>query len=295
MVTFKPLRSHQGWYGLLSCLGLLAGDTLLLVTLARRPINGLSFIRGFMVLLSLPLLCYLVYRTWGCFTLKYRVSRDGVTIVWGPMRQVVPMAQVVRMVHGGGGMAKQGWWHWPGPHASVRGEGPLGHWVSFASRRPAEQLLLVTADGVVGISPAGAERFVQVVQERHLLGPARHLSAEPKWPRPWGWRFWQDRVGQGLLLAGLALVLVLFGFLAFRFPTLPEQVVLHFDSAGQPDRVGARQGLFLLPLIGLLAWGVNAVWGIAIYRRQRLAAYLLWGGAIAVQIIGGLALASLIR
>jgi uncharacterized membrane protein len=97
-----------------------------------------------------------------------------------------------------------------------------------------------------------------------------------------------------LLLTGLLLCLALFGFLAFRFPVLPESVPLHFDAAGQPDRIGPRQGLFLLPLIGLLAWGINAVWGGVIYRRQRLAAYLLWGGAIAVQVIAGLALWGLI-
>ena len=79
---------------------------------------------------------------------------------------------------------------------------------------------------------------------------------------------------------------------AFAY-TLPEEVVLHFNSAQEPDRVGPRQGLFLLPLIGLLAWGINTVWGGVIYHRQRLAAYLLWGGAIAVQIIAGLALGSL--
>ena len=170
----------------------------------------------------------------------------------------------------------------------------MGQLLSYATRPPAEQLLLVTSRMVYGISPAEQERFLEALQERHLMGPARILPTEPTWPRLWRWRFWQDRVGQGLLLAGLLLCLALFGFLAFRFPVLPESVPLHFDAAGQPDRIGPRQGLFLLPLIGLLAWGINAVWGGVIYRRQRLAAYLLWGGAIAVQVIAGLALWGLI-
>ena len=293
-MTFKPLRSRQGWYGLLSCLVLLAVDALLLRFLLSMPISGTSFILALLVLLSLPLLLYLAYRTWGCFSLEYRVDRDGVTIVWGPMRRAVPMGQIERIVRRGLPSETPRRWPWPGPYAATRSESSLGQLLSYATRPPAEQLLLVTPRMVYGISPADQERFLEALQERHLMGPARTLPTEPTWPRLWRWRFWQDRVGQGLLLAGLLLCLALFGFLAFRFPALPESVPLHFDAAGQPDRIGPRQGLFLLPLIGLLAWGINAVWGGVIYRRQRLAAYLLWGGAIAVQVIAGLALWGLI-
>ena len=293
-MTFKPLRSHQGWYGLLACLGLLAVDAVLIGILVSVPISGLSFALVILVLLSLPLLLYLAYRTWGCLSLHYQVSRDGVTIVWGPMRQAVPMTQIERVVRNGPATRKRRWWPWPGPHAAARSESPVGPLSSFATRPPEEQLLLVTSGPVYGISPADQEGFLAAMQERHLLGTARTLPMDPTWPSLWSWRFWQDRIGQGLLLAGLVLGLALFGFLAFRFPSLPEQVVLHFDASGQPDRVGPRQGLFLLPLIGLVTWGINTTWGGIIYRRQRLAAYLLWGGAVGVQLIAALALWSLI-
>lgn len=272
----------------------MVADGLLLRSVWVRPINGLSFVLTLLVLLSLPLLLYLAYRTWGCFTLEYWVDRDGVTIIWGPMRQVVPMGRIERIVRGDSSTAKRRWWPWPGPYAAARWQGPLGRLLSYATRPPPEQLLLVTSEAVYGISPAEPERFLEVLQERHRLGPARILSPEPIWPSLWRWRFWQDRVGQGMLLAGLILNLAVFGLLCFRFPTLPERVVLHFNAAGQPDRIGPRQGLLLLPLIGLLAWGVNTIWGGVIYRRQRPGAYLLWGGAVVVQIIAGLALWSLI-
>jgi len=293
-MVFKPLRSHQGWYGLLSCLGLLGIDALLVCILRGRPVSGISFLLALLILLSSPLLLYLAYRTWGCLSLEYWVDRDGVTIIWGPMRQPVPMGRIERIIRGGIPAVEQHWWPWPGPYAAVRVESPLGQLFSYATRPPSEQLLLVTPGAVYGISPAEPERFLEALQERHLLGPARTLPAEPIWPRLWQWPFWRDRVGQGLLLLGFLLDLTLFGWLCFRFPALPDRLPLHFNAAGQPDRVGPRQGLFLLPLIGLLAWGVNAIWGGVIYRRQRLGAYLLWGGAVAVQIIAALALKSLI-
>jgi len=295
VVTFKPLRSRQGWYGLLVGLALLAADGLLLSVVLGRPIDGPSFVLVLLILLSLPLLLYLAFRLWGCFNLRYLVDRNGVTIVWGPMRQEVALGQIERIVKGGTVQRRLAWWPWPGLHAAVGGESDLGPYFSLATRPPAQQLLLVTPGKVYGISPAEPERFLEALQERNLLGPAHILPAEPRWPSLWSWGFWRDRLGQALLLSGVALVLALFGFLAFRFPSLPPEIPLHFDALGRPDRVGPRQGLFLLPLIGLLAWTINTAWGGLIYRRQRLAAYLLWGGTIAVQIIAGLALASLIR
>jgi len=295
VVTFKPLRSRQGWYGLLVGLALLAVDGVLLSVVLRRPTDGLSFVVVLLMLFSLPLLLYLAFRLSGCFNLRYLVDRNGVTIVWGAMRQAVAMGRIERIVKGGTAQRRLAWWPWPGLHAGVGGESDLGPYFSLATRPPAQQLLLVTPEKVYGISPAEPERFLEALQERNMLGPAHTLPAEPQWPLLWSWRFWHDWLGQALLLAGLALVLVLFGFLAFRFPSLPPEIPLHFDALGRPDRVGPPQGLFLLPLIGLLAWSINTVWGGVIYRRQRLAAYLLWGGAVAVQIIAGAALASLIR
>jgi hypothetical protein len=145
---------------LLSCLVLLAVDTLLLRFLLGRPISGTSFILALLVLLSLPLLLYLAYRTWGCFSLEYRVDRDGVTIVWGPMRRAVPMGQIERIVRGGSPSERPRRRPWPGPYAATCSESPLGQLLSYATRPPAEQLLLVTPMMVYGISPAEQERFL---------------------------------------------------------------------------------------------------------------------------------------
>jgi hypothetical protein len=71
---------------------------------------------------------------------------------------------------------------------------------------------------------------------------------------------------------------------------------LHFDASGLPDRIVPKSGLFVLPLIGLIAWVFNLVMGIWLYRWvQQGAAYLLWGGAVVVQFVAGLALFNLMR
>jgi hypothetical protein len=65
---------------------------------------------------------------------------------------------------------------------------------------------------------------------------------------------------------------------------------------GWPDRISPKAGLIALPAIGLVAWAMNLVIGILIYRRiQRQGAYLLWAGALAVQAVAGMALFNIMR
>jgi len=88
----------------------------------------------------------------------------------------------------------------------------------------------------------------------------------------------------------------MFAVLSFLFPYLSADLPLHFDVNGLPDRIASKSGLFGLPVIGLVTWLFNTVVGIWLYRRiQRGAAYLLWGGAMVVQGITGLALFNLMR
>ena len=88
-----------------------------------------------------------------------------------------------------------------------------------------------------------------------------------------------------MLATGFLAVLALIGLLCFEFPTLPRLVPLHFDAVGNPDRLGPRGQIFIIPLIGLLALLLNGVLGWVAYRYERVAGYLLWGGTILIQVL----------
>ena len=75
------------------------------------------------------------------------------------------------------------------------------------------------------------------------------------------------------------------GLLTFRYPGLPLLIPLHFDAAGIPDRFGPRVQVFITPLIGLLTLLFNGTLGGLAYQRERVISYLLWGGAVLVQIL----------
>jgi hypothetical protein len=297
-MTFKPLSRPDRWYALLLIVGLLLLDLLLVRAVASRPVDGLSFLLALWVLGSLLVAGYLGYRTVGAFTLEYWVDRDGVTLVWGPTRQIIPMAAIQRIQRGAisVGVDRLWPWHWPYTERRRLWGADVGVVSSYATRPLTEQLILVTDGESYGISPSEPAKFLAAVQSRYALGIVRPKRPELQRPPLWTWRLWRDRVAQVLIVGGLIGVLFMFGILAFRYPSVPADVPLHFDVNGIPDRIAAKSGLFALPLIGMLVWLANLIAGIWLYRRYQLgAAYLLWGGAVVVQAIAGLALLNLIR
>jgi hypothetical protein len=299
-MTFKPLYCSDRWKGLLAVLGLALLDVLLLRVVTSRPVDGASYILGLLVLASVPVMVYLLYRTVGAFTLEYWVDRDAVTVVWGPSRQVVPMAEIQRVQRGATPPAdvhaRPRPWHWPCPDCRQVLNPQLGVVRMYATRSLVEQVVLVTPGANFGISPADPQGFIEALQERYRLGVARPLRAEIQRPPLWTWELWRDWRALALIGAGLLGVLAMFGALCFRFPVLSSDLPLHFDVNGLPDRIAPKAGLFALPFIGLLLWAVNLVAGILVYRRgQRQGAYILWAGALAVQVILGLALFNLMR
>jgi hypothetical protein len=97
----------------------------------------------------------------------------------------------------------------------------------------------------------------------------------------------EDSLGVGLLVGALLLMLLLFLWLATSYSSLPDLLPLHFDANGNPDRIGERQEVFVLPAIGLVINLVNIAAGLVARIRFRMvfAAYLLWAGALMVQLL----------
>lgn len=297
-MIFKPCYSADRWKGVQAILALLLLDYILVRIVTGRSVDGASFILGVLVLVSLPVLGYLAYRTLGIFRLEYWVDRDGVTLVWGPTQQIIPMGDILRIQRGA---ALQPWdhaerWHWPCPESRMTASLALGPVRCYATRPLGEQIILITDQGNYGLSPADADAFIAALQSRFRLGIARPRQAGVQRSPLWTWELWRDGRALALIGAGLLGVLLMFAALSFRFPALSSDLPLHFDVNGVPDRIAPKSGLFALPMIGLLTWGANLAAGVWVYRKvQRQGAYLFWAGAMIVQIIAGLALFNLMR
>ncbi len=278
-------------------LGLVTGIGLMLTILLvnfnliwlamNRPLAIGTFVIGLAVLMSLFFLGLLGYWLYGLIRSGYSLDRNALIIHWGPTEQIIPTNQIERVLTGAeiqerihfyGGI-------WPG-HCVGYGEIPdAGPTLFYATAPPRHQIYIVTPGLTYGISPADPEGFLESLHKRLEMGPTQVVEQSSTRPAILDWEIWGDRLALALLIGGIVAVLALIGLLCFWFPALPRMVPLHFDLAGNPDRLDPRNKIFIIPLIGLLALLLNGLLGGLLYRRERMASYLLWGGAAFVQVL----------
>lgn len=295
-MVFKPAPDRSRWEGLAVTGWVLLIDLALVVWLLRRPVDGVSFLLLAAVLLSLPLLLHLLYRTWGAFTLEYWIDRNAVRIRWAAECVVVPLPEIVQVLRDGAPPVPRSARFWPAIFVRPLSSSSNERWSLYATRPPGESLWLETADALFAISPADPKAFLAALQAHNQLGPSHHLALGSERIGLPSVAPLEEPLGRRLLLAGLLGVLVLFGILFFAYPALPDLLIFHYDAAGVPDSIRPKSALFLLPSIGLIAFAVNSLAGLWLaYRRQATGASLLWGSTLAVQILSLLALFSLIR
>lgn len=311
-MVFRPLPCPTRWEGLAAAFWIVLIDLLLVVWAARRPADMLKFLLVIVVVGSLPLLAHLLLRTWAAFTLEYWVDRNAVTVRWGQLRQIIPLSTIVHMsVDGDLPLGRPNLLDWPAPH--LRSTSSDGSLQLFATRTPPAPLpaagpetgdsdqagtgflLLDTPDATYVLSPTDPAAMIAAIQERYALGPSQVLEPARLRTGRLDRVLPQDRLGRWLLVGGLLGVLILFGVLMISFPNLPEVLTVRYNSAGLPEEIGEKGALYRLPVIGLLAWGINGIAGLLLLARgQQAAAYMLWGGAVVVQVFSLLALVSLI-
>ena len=295
-MVFKPAQCKSRWEGVFACLWLVILQALLIHWVGVRATDWLRFALIFLLVASVPLLFYLAYRTWIAFTLEYWVDRNAVTVTWADVRQVIPLDSIRQIMVGGlQEIASNQQRHWPAPF--VRPARLMGGVAIplMATRPAAECLLLDAGSAVFAVSPAGQQAFLDAVQERVRMGPVTNAQLTLTRRLDMQRILKTDRLGLAMLAVGLVGCVLLVGALMVRYPGLSDVMTVRYSADGVPEQVRDKAALFLLPFIGLLAWAVNGVWGLIMAaRNQQTGAYLLWGGAIIVQICSFFALVSLI-
>ena len=277
-MIFKPHRFTGILVGIAIIISLLALDALLLSYLRQSPVSLVFFIFTLLVILSFPLLALLGYLVYGLFNLRYQLHRNALTIVWGAIQHVIPMGSIRKVVRGEdlGEEIKVRGVRWPGyvvGHSQIEG---IGRALFYATEPVAGQLLVVTPTRAYGISPSDADGFLDAFEIRQHMGPIQLVPYEHRQPGFLSWPIWRDRLAHLLIALGLGANLILFGYHCWRYPAL------------------GRADVFRLPAIGLVALVANSCLGILIHSRQRVGAYLLWGGAIAVQLLSWLVASNII-
>ena len=311
-MIFKPTPFPDGKRALIATGLLIALDLLLALLVYLIPVGTLPFLLLLLGILLWVPIAYVAWRAWACLSLAYRIDRNAVTLSWGPIRQVIPLGAIQELrrgeavtamqagrkeVHGPNGqidaLARGMADRWPGLEKYVvygtevgtrrRSEGLRVY--SLATQPWHEQLVIMTAAGAYGISPDNPDRFLESLAEHHQLGPTHRVAQERHWPRIVQSPLWQDRLLLTMLIAGFAGFLLLLGVAMTRFTSLPF-------ALPQWDNLDRRM-IFVFPAFGFAVWAIDGIWGLLVYRRHRVAAGLLWAGALAAQAAALIALLSI--
>lgn len=286
-MNWKPARSAGGWVGLGLVIAAALASLGLLSLLTTRPISASFFFLALAALIGGVLVIALGYWTFGFYTLRYRVDRNGIVITWGVLRQVIPVANIERLAPGTelNPHARIRGFTWPGYYVGTGHDPELGPVLFYATRPRAEQVLVVTPTCTYAISPRDPAAFRLEYELRARLGPTVALTQGTTLSRLARLPLWHDRPLWALVGLTVLVNVLLFGYVSWQHPYLPELLPLHFGIQGQVDRIGERTELFLLPVIGLVVLALNALLGFLIHARERFGTYMLLVAALVVQAL----------
>ena len=287
-----PTSSHRhGWTGMGIALFLTAASAAAIVKMTRTSTPWQVFAIGVAVLVALIALAVIIYWTVTLLTGQYHLDRNGVRIRWGASRLWVPMGTIqniapaadlddsLLLVRSAAGPAWLG-----GSSGRVRLQN--GKNTFLRTTEPVNRsMAILTDENVYVVSPAEPDNFLEAWQVRRPLGPTQQWREKEQ--RTWlpGLPIWWDALAWGLVGGALVTHLVVDGYLAFVYDRLPQALSFHFDTFGQPDRIGDRAEIIRLPLVAFLMLAFDLALGFAVYRRHRIAAYLIWGGGLILQLL----------
>lgn len=261
---------------------------------AGQPLPLLVFTLGVALLLNLVVLALVLYWSVAALRLRYRLDRNGLVIRWGASKLIVPMQRIravmpVHEVDVQGNEALEwtafrgvGWAGLRAGHAILSND-TLARVVTTSPL--AQSTYVLTPDRTYIVSPLTPDAFAEAWRIRRPLGPTQFWQEEEKRAQLLGLPIWHDRVTWMLVGFSSVANLALNVYLAFVFDRLPAMLSFHFDVLGRADRIASRSEILRLPQVALLMLLLDLGVGFVIYRRERIAAYLIWGGGLILQLL----------
>jgi hypothetical protein len=149
----------------------------------------------------------------------------------------------------------------------------------------AQSTYVLTPNRAYILSPRAPDDFIEAWRIRRPLGPTQHWQEEEERAQLLAFPIWHDRVAWVLVGFSLLANWALNVYLALAFDRLPAMLSFHFDALGQADRIASRSEILRLPQVALLMLLLDLTVGFVIYRQERMAAYLIWGGGLILQLL----------
>lgn len=285
--TFRPGSSNGSLIGVIVVAFCFAvGLALLYKGFAHAP--GIS--QFFPLVLGPSLLALgalFAYWTWGSLTLRYVVDRNALTIHWGAQRQVIPLANIERLIPAspeGEAPDVQGV-DWPGHHIGKARVSQLGEVLFYSGHRSIGEVLYVQTDTeTYAISVPDAVAFAEAVQSNQMRGSLfaqrqavlRHGIAAQS--------FWLDPQARFLAVVLIASFVAVLAYVLQTYPGLAQSVPLRFPALGGLLRVTDKSELLDIPRSAAAFLGLNLLLAVVLHPWERMVSIVLLLAGIAIQI-----------
>jgi hypothetical protein len=239
------------------------------------------------------------YWTYALATMNYALDRNGLVIHWGTTRQVIPLGAIERLIPGTSvGLPSVSGVSWLGCHIGRATIEHIGEVLFYTTHQNAEQVLyVVTSERNYAISVEDHADFARQVQIRQDLDPTARVTHHAQRLGSAAQAFWYDPVGRILVAAALFATFLMWVLVSLRYPDLPATLELHFpayEDTGLVD-IRTKDSILQLPRIATLILAINLALGFLLHSWERVAGYVLFLAATAIQLGFAAAIAIALR
>lgn len=273
MKEFKPYPGKGFAWGV--GLGLFVG----LITLGPIIINLLSksnpvflSVMGLVFILTAGLF---IYFAWAAKNLRYILDEKELVIKWAFNTKRVPYESIrgVRRTIGSSSMKVVGA-SLPGLHiGSFTNPGGKGSVNLFATRLWGGILLIRSKWEIIGITPENEDDFLEELNRRVPVLEADNLSEADTGVEAFS--PWKEKRFLGLIGLTALIFIAAAIFLMKSIPGLPARIPMHYNLAGEVDRYGSPNELWVPFGIGfIITLFLTALTGV-MARNNKTSAYLL--------------------
>jgi len=155
----------------------------------------------------------------------------------------------------------------------------------------------VTSERNYAISVEDHADFARQVQIRQDLDPTARVTHHAQRLSSAAQAFWYDPVGRILVAAALFATFLMWVLVSLRYPDLPATLELHFpayEDTGLVD-IRTKDSILQLPRIATLILAINLALGFLLHSWERVAGYVLFLAATAIQLGFAAAIAIALR
>jgi Bacterial PH domain len=283
-MQYRPLRTTGIALGTFATAWALIFAALLLLRAATQPVSLSTVFCYLFAVVFFAIAALGAYWTYGCATLSYTLDRNGLSIHWGFVRQVIPIDSIKRLARGEViALGNISGVNWPGYHVGRADIREVGETLFYSTHRGLSDLVyVVTPSLTYAVSPADVQQFITDVESVQKQGATVPLLQVPRRERLIDQPFWHDRWAQGLAAAAVLLCATTFGVIFANYAGLPQNMAISFPPL-EVERVASKHELLSLPTTAFAVLLVSLIAGFAVRSWERLASYMVLASLVAVQ------------